>query len=154
MTPTSSSLAHSPVTVVVGDWASLAEAAKSVRYPVFVLEQGVPHHLEMDEHDATSVHVVVFSEDGSALATGRLLPDGRVGRMAVLASHRGKGLGAKILQAIIALAKERGQTRLYLHAQVRALPFYERAGFVAEGGAYFEAGIEHRSMVLDPAKQS
>jgi predicted GNAT family N-acyltransferase len=135
-----------PLTVTVGTWVELRAAAQTVRLPVFVGEQGIPEHLEMDDHDPVAVHAVVCLPDGQAVATGRLLTDGRIGRMAVLPAYRNRGLGAQVLAALLAAAEARGQHRQYLHAQMRAVPFYQRHGFTSVGASYLEAGIEHCSM--------
>ena len=74
-------------------WDQARAHASPIRFAVFVEEQGVPREIELDEHDALSVHVVAF-EDQAPVATGRLLPDGHIGRMAVLKDWRGRGIGA------------------------------------------------------------
>jgi predicted GNAT family N-acyltransferase len=132
-------------TIEVGDWEVLAEAATRIRFTVFVHEQGVCESEELDALDSVCVHAVIY-QDGFAIATGRLCPDGRIGRMAVLKDFRGQGFGGQILRALIAAANERGQHETYLHAQIHALGFYSRYGFVAEGPEFEEAGIRHRGM--------
>jgi len=137
----------SEVSVRVGDWKQLRAYAMAVRYPVFVREQGIASELEIDEHDANAVHVVALDPHGVPLGTGRLLPDARIGRMAVLRRARGQGVGTIILNTLIAIAKSRGMQQLRLHAQISAQPFYEREGFRAVGPPFEEAGILHRTMV-------
>ena len=132
-------------TLTLGSWAELSEAASLVRFTVFVHEQGVPESEELDDLDSVCLHAVVM-HDGQAVATARLCPDGRIGRMAVLKAFRGQGVGARVLQALITAARKRGQRETYLHAQNHALGFYARYGFVAEGPEFEEAGILHRSM--------
>jgi predicted GNAT family N-acyltransferase len=83
---------------------------------------------------------------GEAIGTGRLMPDGRIGRMAVLAPWRGKGVGAAILEALMAEARRRGFREAHLHAQSHARDFYARHGFAVEGEEYLEAGIAHVGM--------
>ncbi len=83
-----------------------------------------------------------------ALATGRLLPDGHIGRMAVMADARGLGLGAQVLQALIDEARRQGMTEVVLSAQLHAMGFYQRFGFVAEGDVYLDCAIEHKDMRL------
>lgn len=133
------------IRIVLGDWALQREAARPVRYEVFVLEQKVPLKLEWDELDPVCVHAVTW--DGErAVATGRLLPDGHVGRMAVLAAMRGRGIGSALLEALMAAAKARGDKAVVLNAQTHAAPFYRRHGFVPEGEEFMEAGIPHPRM--------
>ena len=128
-----------------GDWSALSEDAAEVRRAVFVAEQGIPEALEWDEHDAVSVHAVVYDR-GRPVATGRLLPDGRIGRMAVLRDWRGRGSGGRILEHLVGRAAARGDAAVELSAQVHAIGFYRRHGFEAEGPVYDDAGIPHRTM--------
>ena len=126
-------------------WESARAHAAPIRVRVFVDEQGVPPELEMDEADAGCIHAVAF--DGArAIATGRLLPDGHIGRMAVLREFRGQGLGGAILEKLVETARSRGQREALLSAQVHALAFYRAHGFEALGEAYDEAGIAHQAM--------
>lgn len=133
------------VRVQVGDWAALGEAATRVRTEVFVREQGIPASLEIDGRDGDCLHCVAWS-DGEPVATGRLLPDGHIGRMAVLPAWRRQGLGGLILKALIDAAARRGDREVALAAQAYATGFYARHGFIAEGEPFEEAGIEHRHM--------
>lgn len=129
-----------------GTWDALGALAKPVREAVFVVEQGVPLELEWDEYDAVSLHVVARDSNGTVIGTGRLLPDGHIGRLAVLANWRGKDVGRALMERLIDEAAKKQQQALLLHAQVQALGFYEKLGFVAEGDVFMEAGIPHRLM--------
>ena len=127
-------------------WEEARAQASPIRFTVFCEEQGVPREIELDEHDAVSVHALVFDE-GKPVATGRLLPDGHIGRMAVLKDWRNRGLGGLMLQRLIEKARERGDKQIVLSAQVHAVPFYRAHGFVPQGSEYMEAGIRHQQMV-------
>ncbi len=131
--------------VRLGSWDELSAQASPIRFTVFVDEQKVPVELELDEFDPLSCHALALAGD-EAIGTGRLLPDGHIGRMAVLAGWRGRGVGALLLQALIDEAKRRGMARVVLNAQTHALGFYARFGFVPEGEEYEEAGLPHRTM--------
>src|SRR4051812_45346706 len=135
------------VTIQLLDWPKAQAEAQRIRLTVFVDEQRVPPELEMDEHDATSLHALAFS-DGKAVGTGRLLLDGHIGRMAVLKEWRGRGVGQALLRALIDAARRRGDREVALHSQVHALGFYGAEGFKAEGSVYDEAGIPHQVMRL------
>jgi predicted GNAT family N-acyltransferase len=127
------------------------ESAFAIRRRVFLDEQKVPREEEFDDDDRTAIHVVAWLGD-EATATGRLIihPDhARIGRMAVLAPHRGRGIGRAVLEALLGYARARNVRRVFLHAQVHAIGFYEAAGFRAAGDVFEEAGIPHRSMELD-----
>jgi predicted GNAT family N-acyltransferase len=126
-------------------WAQARAHASPIRFTVFVEEQSVPREIELDEQDALSIHVVVY-EDDQPVATGRLLPDGHIGRMAVLKAWRNRGIGALMLQSLIQRAKERGDREVALSAQIHAVPFYRAHGFVEEGAEYLEAGMRHQAM--------
>ncbi|HVY05117.1 MAG TPA: GNAT family N-acetyltransferase [Burkholderiales bacterium] len=135
----------SGILVRAADWTTERDLLRSVREEVFVREQAVPVELEWDEFDAVSRHVLA-SVDGVAVGTGRLLPDGHIGRMAVLRDWRGRGVGSAMLLALMEEARASGMRRVELNAQTRASGFYARFGFVAQGDEFMDAGIAHRSM--------
>lgn len=122
------------------------KSLRAVREAVFVVEQGCPIEEEWDDLDASSCHALALDAEDRPIATGRLTSNHKVGRMAVLAEHRRSGVGAAILEHLIAKARTLGYPELWLSSQVHALAFYERFGFVAEGPEYLEAGILHRKM--------
>ena len=126
-------------------WQEARAHAAPIRFTVFVEEQRVPREIELDEMDEQSVHAVAF-ENQLPVATGRLLPDGHIGRMAVLLPWRNRGIGGRILKALMDEARRRGHREVALAAQVRAIPFYRAHGFAEEGGEYMDAGIPHRDM--------
>lgn len=151
------------LTVTTGDWATLAIHALPVRLTVFVQEQKVPLEMEVDECDPLALHTVVFDPDGLALATGRVVfvrpgdgstftprasdnAVGKIGRVAVLAAHRGRGIGKLVMAALSQAAIEQGVEQLTLHSQLTATGFYEQIGFRRVGKCFEEAGIEHVEM--------
>ena len=142
--------------LILGPWSQLQSTAAQVRQTVFVQEQGIPVELEWDAADADCLHALILDDTGKAAGTGRLLPDGHIGRMAVLAAYRRQGLGGQILEALVTAAAARGHRSVVLSAQLHARSFYERHGFIARGEIYDDAGIPHQQMVrtLDPADQS
>jgi predicted GNAT family N-acyltransferase len=127
------------------EWETARGRATPVRFAVFVEEQGVPAEIEMDGMDARSIHALAFHAE-EVVGTARLLPDGHVGRMAVLMPWRNRGVGGLMLGSLMRRAKERGDREIVLSAQVRAVPFYLRHGFNREGPEYEEAGIAHQLM--------
>lgn len=130
---------------VVG-WDEAELLVMPVRTEVFVVEQGVPAEIERDALDAVCRHAIARDAGGRVVATGRLLPDGHIGRMAVRRAARGAGVGGAVLQALIAEAARRGLREVALAAQTHALDFYLRHGFEAVGEVFMEAGIPHRAM--------
>ncbi|NOV23892.1 GNAT family N-acetyltransferase [Cupriavidus necator] len=135
-----------PTTILICPWSEARDRARAIRYTVFVEEQGVPVELEWDEWDELSWHALALAEDGTPVATGRLLPDGHIGRMAVLKPARGTGVGALVLDALMRKAEQLGYPELVLNAQTHAAPFYARVGFVQVGPEFEEAGIPHVEM--------
>jgi len=138
-----------PFTIRVLDWPGAKPYARPVRERVFIEEQRVPRELEWDEWDASSEHAIACDAGGAAIGTARLLPDGRIGRMAVLRAWRGRGVGAGLLAALLGRARGRGIARITLHAQTHAAGFYRRFGFSERGGEFLEAGIPHVEMTLE-----
>ena len=134
----------------VGNWQSLEAPARLIRSEVFIDEQRISADLEWDADDAGAVHAVAFNRLAMPLATGRLLRHApgvaRIGRMATSRAMRGSGIGRRVLDALVAAARQRGDHELRLHAQLAARPFYERAGFVVTGPVFEEAGIAHIEM--------
>ena len=128
------------------DWINDGNAIRAIRERVFVGEQDVPADLEYDGRDPDCWHVLAETPEGTAIATGRLAMDGRIGRMAVDREWRGRGVGRALLDALIERARSEGLARVVLHAQTGALGFYARAGFRAHGPIFEEAGIPHREM--------
>jgi len=133
-------------TISETDWGRDAARLGVVRRAVFIDEQGVPEAMEWDEHDAVSAHWLALAADGSPIGCARLLPDGHIGRMAVLPDWRRRGVGRGLLAAVLHVAQARGHRTLRLSAQTHAASFYARAGFAAMGPEYEEAGIPHVAM--------
>ena len=132
--------------MTLADWRDARDLLMRVRTEVFIREQAVPPELELDGRDAACAHVLARDAAGAPIGAGRLLPDGQIGRMAVLPAWRGTGVGAAMLTALVEEARRRGVREVHLHAQTRARRFYERHGFRAEGEEYLEAGIPHVGM--------
>lgn len=116
-----------------------------IRFEVFVREQDVPESLEWDGLDPQCRHVLACVE-GKPVATGRLLPDGHIGRMAVLSKWRKRGIGRAVLLELLSIARARGDDVAILHAQTHAIDFYRRAGFAVSSSEFMEAGIPHVEM--------
>lgn len=130
----------------LGDWGRLEALAAPLRRRVFIEEQGVPEDLEWDEADAAALHALARLSDGTPVGTARMLANGQIGRMAVRADWRRRGIGAVLLQALLKAAAERGQDTVWLNAQLQAQPFYRHHGFHAIGPIFDDAGIPHRRM--------
>ena len=121
---------HDGGRIVLGDWNALGSEARAIRFDVFVHEQHVDPDTELDDMDAVSLHAVAYDSAGVPAGTGRLLPDGHIGRMAVSKAARRSGIGGALLVALMQQAKARGHDHVLLSAQIQATPFYAVHGFV------------------------
>jgi predicted GNAT family N-acyltransferase len=124
-------------------WDEAATRLSAIRRRVFVQEQGVAESLEWDGLDPGCRHAVAETANGDAIATGRLLPDGHIGRMAVLPHWRRRGVGSALLAELVAMARHRGDDHVVLHAQAYVIDFYRRAAFEVASESFMEAGIPH-----------
>lgn len=131
--------------ITLVSWRNAETELADIRRRVFIDEQQVPEELEWDGLDADATHVIAHQGE-AAIACGRLLADGHIGRMAVLPTWREQGIGRRVLDTLIDAACARGDAEVFLHAQTNAIGFYEKAGFIAEGPAFMDAGIPHRTM--------
>jgi predicted GNAT family N-acyltransferase len=136
-----------PFRVQVVDFQAALAELRTVRDEVFVGEQRVPVELEHDALDPLSTHVLARLLDGTPVGTARLTPERHIGRMAVRAPWRGRGVGDALLQALVDEARKRGWPEVRLNSQASAIGFYDRHGFRPEGERFTEAGIEHQAMV-------
>ena len=128
------------------NWEQAGPIAGPIRWGIFVGEQNVPPGIELDDKDPDCLHAVAYDEKGTAIGTGRLLPDGHIGRIAVVKDWRRRGVGDAILEALVAEARKRGHAEVVVAAQLQAAEFYRNHGFVADGKVYQDAGILHGNM--------
>jgi predicted GNAT family N-acyltransferase len=135
------------------DYQADFQDLRFVRETVFVVEQQVPLDLEWDELDPHCHHVIARDGGHRPIGTGRLTPEHKIGRMAVLREWRGKGVGEALLLALIEQARQLGWSEVSLHAQASAIGFYEKFAFEPVGKRFQEAGIEHQTMRLAVAPQ-
>ena len=147
------SLLTSGFRVEPADWHTERDQAdlRHVRTDVFIVGQNIPADEEWDDLDPRSIHVVARDANDAPIGTGRLTPDHKIGRMAVLASWRGKHVGDAIMRALIERARQIGYPALEMHAQSYAIPFYSRFGFAPYGDEFMECEIPHYMMRLELA---
>jgi predicted GNAT family N-acyltransferase len=129
-------------------WASHQRQLRAVRTPVFIEEQAVTPEFEWDDIDATAVHLLA-TLDHEPIACLRIIEYKKIGRMAVLKSYRGRGLGAALLREAVAICKKQGSKSVYLSAQTHAIEFYRKAGFKQISDEYCDVDIPHVDMQLD-----
>ncbi len=126
--------------------SGLSEDAARIRREVFMDEQGF--EVEFDDLDAVSTHIVLY-EDDVPVAVCRLNMDGgdcHIGRVAVVADHRGRSLGRMVIAEAERVAVGMGASRTVLGAQVRAKGFYESCGYNAYGDVYMDEHCPHVMM--------
>ncbi len=126
----------------------LMSAVYALRRQVFVIEQGVPEDLEVDENDKAATHLAALS-DGHVIGTLRIVRHERtaqIGRMAVSAHSRKKGIGRELMEFAAAAASRDGAQEIILAAQFTAREFYKQLGYIEEGAVFDEAGISHVMM--------
>jgi len=134
------------IVIRLADWENDKTALRAIRNQVFIKQQNVPEDLEWDEFDSTATHFLAM-RNNLPIACARLKVDTQIGRMAVLADYRNEGTGTKLLQFVLQTIAEQNIGEVYLHAQVTAMAFYEKHGFIAQGDIFYEAGIPHRAML-------
>ncbi|HEY4567092.1 MAG TPA: GNAT family N-acetyltransferase [Savagea sp.] len=138
------------ITIIAGTDTKTKEDAFLIRKKVFVEEQKVPLHLEIDELDHEATHFVIYDDD-SPIGAARMRPlaEGscKIERLCILPEHRGKHLGSQMMDKVESFARENGWTTLTLHAQTQAIPFYEKRGYVVDSPEFLDAHIPHRAMV-------
>ncbi len=140
-------------TTRLANWEQDKALLREVRTTVFVEEQQVPIELEWDDKDENAFHWLALDENNKPLGTCRMLPDGHIGRMATLHSHRGKGIGLALLNSALEQAASLQLFEAYLYAQTHAIPFYEKAGFIAIGEEFMDADMPHKTMRLQLAER-
>ena len=126
-------------------WQKDRDLLSNIRYQVFVDEQKVPIELEIDDDDPLAAHILCIV-DGQPVGTGRILLDGHIGRLAVLQANRKQGYGNKILEHLELIAQENELAEVFLNAQVTAIPFYEKRGYMIISDVFDDAGIPHQTM--------
>ena len=134
---------------------SFRESEKEIRFIrdiVFGQEQNVAREVDWDGKDSQSIQVVATDDDNNPVGTGRMQPDGKIGRLAVLDSWRGKGTGQKMLRVLVEAAEKEDFQEVFLHAQVHAISFYEKCRFHKDGEEFLEAGIPHVKMTRNMSK--
>ena len=117
-----------------------------IREQVFIEEQHVPVELEWDGLDEQAIHLLATNNLHQPIGTVRLLADGHIGRMAVLASWRKQGVGSKLLNEITQISRQIGLKHVFLNAQTTAVKFYSQHGFNANAEVFMDAGIPHQYM--------
>ena len=133
------------VRVALLDWEEAEPAAAPLRFAIFVKTKQT-EGIEVDDRDKECVHALAYDEAGKPIGTARMLPDGQIGRMAVAEEWRRRGVGAALLEALVAEATRRGYKDVSLNAPLQAAEFYRNQGFVAEGKVRPVGGVLQQAM--------
>lgn len=136
-----------PIDIEQTNWSTSSSVLSQLRHKVFVEEQNVAAAEEFDTLDNDAVHWLAYGQGADPIGCARLVGD-KIGRMAVLKSHRRKGIGSALVRRIIRYAANNGMQSLQLNAQTHAIKFYESMLFKAHGDEFMDAGIPHRHMTL------
>lgn len=139
-----------PVNIAFAAWGdqNTQAALRLVRSEVFQHEQNVAAELEWDGLDETATHLLATDSFGAPIGTARMLPDGHIGRVAVIRPWRERGVGSELVRILVQEARRQELKEVDLDAQIHAIPFYERLGFAVEGDEFLDAAILHRHMRL------
>ena len=138
-----------PFTVSLVSWHDGEPLLRAIREAVFIREQNVPEELEWDGEDEGSRHALALSQNGDAIGCGRILPNGHIGRMAVLPQWRKQMVGTAIMEALLEEARSRGYKQVDIDAQTFAIPFYHKFDFIEHGKEFMDAGMPHKKMKLN-----
>ncbi|OHC89510.1 MAG: GNAT family N-acetyltransferase [Sideroxydans sp. RIFOXYB12_FULL_59_6] len=138
-----------PFTVSLVSWHDGEPLLRAIRETVFIREQGVPEELEWDEFDESCRHALALSLSGEAIGCGRILPNGHIGRIAVMQSWRKQKVGTALMEALLDEARARKYPFVDVDAQVHAVPFYQNFGFATQGEQFMDAGLPHIKMTLE-----
>ncbi len=136
------------ISIIETNWSEHSDDITRIRDRVFIQEQAVPRHIEVDGKDSECIHFLIFNES-VPIGTARIKKDGKIERVSILKNHRRKGLGYQLMKFIINNAQEKGLERIYLHSQMDSIEFYKSLKFIQKGEAFKEAGIDHVLMVLE-----
>ena len=139
--------------IVQVTWRQAKNQLSEIRAQVFINEQQVPHELEWDALDEAAQHLLVVDDQSNAIACARLLNNGSIGRMAVVKNWRGLGIGSALLNKAIGFYAQQGLQTITLSAQLHAVGFYEKAGFLVMSPPYLDANNLHVYMQLSVTRQ-
>jgi len=134
--------------IAIVSWSDKQAELTSVRRAVFIEEQNVPGSIELDGKDSDCFHVLASDKKGRPVGTARMDGKGKIGRMAVLHDYRRRGIGRKMIQALMDYGRKNAITDFHLSAQITAIGFYNKMGFEPYGEEFIEAAIMHINMKL------
>ena len=107
-----------------------------VRIEAMARKHHIPLDVEFDEHDTPETKYIVIVDDYLPVATSRLYAISgdqiMLGRIVVLPSYRGQGIGTLVVRESEKWAKEMGFTTAVVESRDNKIHFYETMGYVAD----------------------
>lgn len=128
------------------DWGKEKHKLSRLREKVFVCEWRIPKEYEFDQHDDASFHVLVLDENNQEIATGRITPNGEIGRIAVVPSYRGPEVYQTLFRALLKIAKVNDLRNVSVQCELEGVEYYQQQGFRPVGAVYMDAGIPRQKM--------
>jgi predicted GNAT family N-acyltransferase len=128
------------------DWGNAKHKLSKIREQVFVHEWRIPKECEFDQQDDVAFHVLVLDEDNREIATGRITPQGEIGRIAVVPAFRGPEVYLELFSALLAIAKQIGLEDVLIQCELEGVKYYQQQGFRPVGSVYMDAGIARQAM--------
>ncbi len=130
--------------------SSFMNEAFDIRRIVFVIEQECPPELEYENEDICQHYLAYKNLKEAGTARWRETEHGvKLERFAVLSEFRHQGIALALVNRLLNDVKPFNK-KIYLHAQLTAMPLYAKAGFKAVGEQFEEAGIQHFKMTYQP----
>jgi predicted GNAT family N-acyltransferase len=137
------------IDIAIVNWLDKQAEISSVRRAVFVEEQNVPESIDFDGSDVDFIHVLASDTTGRSVGTARMDGKGKIGRMAVLQNYRRRGIGRKMIQALMDYGRKNSITGFHVSSQITAVGFYEKMDF---GGCEINCVNGHRIVKLFSTK--
>ncbi|WP_416304922.1 GNAT family N-acetyltransferase [Neptunicella sp. SCSIO 80796] len=128
------------------DWKNAKDKLTQLREKVFVCEWRIPRDIEFDQQDPRSLHVLIFDEQETPIATGRITPEGEMGRVAVDRHCRHPEVYQKLFKALLKLARKQHIDAVIVQCELEGIDYYQRQGFQPVGTVYMDAGIPRQRM--------
>ena len=136
-----------PYSVSRVPWEQAEQLLKDVRERVFICECRIPKRIEFDRKDRTAFHMLICDDiSQEPIATGRILPCGEIGRIAVIMEHRKLRLDQIVIRGLMQIAKELSLEEIYIHSPLDAVEYFRKNGFHTVGSVFMEAGLPKQRM--------
>lgn len=129
-------------------WEQAAPLLKNVREKVFICEWRIPKKIEFDKKDRHAYHMLVCDDlTQEPVATGRILSTGEISRIAVLMPYRNKYVDQKVMQGLIAIAKDINLNEIFIYSPLESVDYFRKFNFISAGAVFMEAGMPRQRMV-------